>query len=91
MPANWAAFSWEIRPWVYQSIAAASRISWPSSRGERFKSAKASMGTSMVIAAMTSSFPRFASSGRLHARTGSEYIPWPRSRRQGSLPRVKWT
>ena len=50
MPANWAAFSWEIRPWVYQSIAAASRISWPSSRGERFKTANASMGTSMVIA-----------------------------------------
>ncbi len=51
-PASWAARSCEIRPWVYQSIAAASRISWLSSLGERCRAASASSGSSIVTVAI---------------------------------------
>jgi hypothetical protein len=63
IPANCAAFSCDILPCVYQSIAAARRISWLNSFGDRCKAAKASSGKSIVTVAMRLNSSRFLRAG----------------------------
>ena len=49
VPAISAAFDWESSPCEYQNIAAATRISFTNSAGDRRSADSAPSGTSMVI------------------------------------------